>query len=88
MMRRRQEEFRIKEPCKLCEHDVVLSYKNPDELRRYMNKLGKILPRRATRLCGKHHRSLAREIKRARQLALLPYVMEQQAEFAYRGGSR
>lgn len=42
-----------------------------------MNRLGKILPKRATRLCAKHQRHLAREIERARKLALLPYVNEQ-----------
>ncbi len=63
--------------CKLCEHNVVLTYKQPDELKRHMNKLGKILPRRASRLCAKHQRQLAREVKRARKMALLPYEVEQ-----------
>ncbi len=62
--------------CKLCEHDLELTYKQPDELKRYMNKLGKILPRRATRLCAKHQRQLSREVKRARKMALLPYEVE------------
>ncbi len=62
--------------CKICEHDLVLTYKQPDELKRYMNKLGKILPRRATRLCAKHQRQLSREVKRARKMALLPYEVE------------
>ncbi len=54
----------------------MLTYKQPDELKRYMNKLGKILPRRASRLCAKHQRQLAREVKRARKIALLPYEVE------------
>lgn len=62
--------------CKVCEHNLVLTYKQPDELKRYMNKLGKILPRRATRLCAKHQRQLSREVKRARKMALLPYEVE------------
>ncbi|MCS7197639.1 MAG: 30S ribosomal protein S18 [Candidatus Bipolaricaulota bacterium] len=62
--------------CKLCEHGLVLTYKQPEELKRYMNKLGKILPRRATRLCAKHQRQLSREVKRARKMALLPYEVE------------
>lgn len=62
--------------CKICEHGLVLTYKQPDELKRYMNKLGKILPRRATRLCAKHQRQLSREVKRARKMALLPYEVE------------
>jgi small subunit ribosomal protein S18 len=44
-----------------------------------MNRLGKILPKRATRLCAKHQRRLAIEINRARKLALLPYVGEREA---------
>ncbi len=54
----------------------MLTYKQPDELKRYMNKLGKILPRRASRLCAKHQRQLSREVKRARKMALLPYEVE------------
>lgn len=68
--------IRIRGRCKICEHDIVLSYKRPDELKKYMNRLGKILPRRATRFCTKHQRTLAREIKRARKMALLPYIAE------------
>ncbi len=67
-----------REDCKLCENKIILTYKNPDDLRRYVNKLGKILPRRASRLCAKHQRRVAREIKRARQMALLPYGLDHQ----------
>jgi len=62
--------------CELCKHDIELSYKRPEELRRYMNRLGKILPRRVSRLCARHQRVLSREIKRARVMALLPYEVE------------
>lgn len=64
--------------CKVCEHDIKFSYKRADDLRRYLNKVGKILPRRATRLCAKHQRAVAGEIKRARKMALLPYAMAEQ----------
>jgi small subunit ribosomal protein S18 len=47
-------------------------YKNVDQLRRYINAQGKILPRRRTGLSAKNQRLLARAIKRARHLALLP----------------
>jgi small subunit ribosomal protein S18 len=57
----------------------LLDYKKADELKQYMNRLGKILPKRATRLCAKHQRRLAIEINRARKLALLPYVGEREA---------
>ncbi|MCS6903104.1 MAG: 30S ribosomal protein S18 [Candidatus Bipolaricaulota bacterium] len=69
---------KAREDCKLCENKVQLTYKQPDELKRYMNKLGKILPRRASRLCAKHQRRIAREIKRARQMALIPYGSDHQ----------
>ncbi len=59
--------------CKACEKKVELTYRRPTELRRYVNRLGKILPRRASRLCAKHQRLAAREVKRARVLAMLPH---------------
>lgn len=62
--------------CEFCKHDIKPTYKRPEELKRYMNRLGKILPRRATRLCAKHQRKLSREIKRARTVALLPHEVE------------
>lgn len=68
-----------KRKCRVCERKLVLDYKKPQELKLYMNRLGKILPRRATHLCAKHQRQLARQINRARKLALLPYVGEREA---------
>lgn len=72
----KKREYKIKVRCNICEHGVELDYKRPEELKRYMNRLGKILPRRATHFCAKHQRQLAREVKRARKMALLPYVVE------------
>ena len=72
----RKRESKVKVRCKICEHNIELTYKRPEELKRYMNRLGKILPRRATHFCTKHQRRLSREIKRARKMALLPYVGE------------
>lgn len=60
--------------CKFCTQKVTADYKNPDGLRRFVTERGKILPRRITGTCAKHQRLLAREIKRARALALLPYA--------------
>lgn len=51
---------------------LVPDYKDYDRLRRYVNQQGKILPRRRTGLSAKNQRLLARAIKRARLLALLP----------------
>jgi len=55
-------------------NNVPISYKDVDTLRRFITDRGKIRPRRQTGLTSKHQRQLAREIKRARFLALLPYT--------------
>ncbi len=68
--------YRRRRVCRVCEGKAKLDYKHPEELKQYMNRVGKILPRRATHLCTKHQRQLAREINRARKLALLPYTAE------------
>lgn len=51
-----------------------LNYKNVELLRRYVTESGKIRPRRQTGFCAKCQRKLAREVKRARHLALLPFA--------------
>jgi small subunit ribosomal protein S18 len=53
-----------------------IDYKDPEPLRRYLTGQGKIRPRRQTGVCAKHQRRLAREVKRARHLALLPFTAE------------
>jgi len=59
----------------LCPEDSYFDYKDVATLRRYTTpERGKILPRRQTHLCAKCQRRLALAIKRARELALLPYV--------------
>ena len=64
-----------KKVCALCsDKDLVLDYKNPDQLKKFINEKGKILPRRATGACAKHQRHIAEQIKRARAIALLPYT--------------
>lgn len=60
--------------CRICIGKVTLDYKDPDTLRRFTTERGKIHPRRLTGSCAKHQRLAAREIKRARALALLPFV--------------
>lgn len=64
-----------KKTCPFCEAKKDPSYKNYEELRRFMTDRGKIIGRRQTGVCAKHQRMLAREIKRARQLGLLPYLV-------------
>ena len=55
---------------------VTLDYKQPEQLRRYLTDHGRIRPRRQTGLSAKAQRRMAREVKRARHLALLPFVDE------------
>ncbi len=57
-----------------CPDGKCFDYKDVDTLRRYIAETGKIKPRRQTRVCSRCQRELAREIKRARYLALLPFV--------------
>jgi small subunit ribosomal protein S18 len=61
--------------CTFCADKVeVIDYKEPAKLRRFISDRGKIEPRRRTGTCARHQRALALAIKRARHLALLPYV--------------
>ncbi len=63
--------------CRLCETNVkVIDYKDTALLKGYINERGKILAARLTGLCAKHQRKLAQAIKRAREIALLPYEIK------------
>ena len=74
-MKRRQM-LRRKKVCVFCGKDNVIDYKDTNKLKRYISERGKILPRRITGNCAKHQRALTVAIKRARHLALMPYVCE------------
>ena len=64
-----------KKVCRFC-HDksYVIDYKRSDILENFITDRGKILPRRITGTCAKHQRHVAKEIKKARIIALLPFV--------------
>jgi small subunit ribosomal protein S18 len=68
--------FFKKKVCKFCSEKMKIDYKDADTLRRFITERGKILPGRITGTCSKHQRSLALAIKRARIIALLPFVAE------------
>ena len=68
--------FFKKKVCKFCIQKLKIDYKDADTLRRFITERGKILPRRITGTCAKHQRALALAIKRARIIALLPFVAE------------
>ncbi len=63
--------------CSFCtEKAIFIDYKDVGRLRRFVTERGKILPRRVSGNCARHQRALAVAIKRARELALLPYTGE------------
>ena len=73
---RRRPMHRRKKVCVFCGKDNVIDYKDTAKLKRYISERGKILPRRITGNCAKHQRDLTVAIKRARHVALMPYVCE------------
>ena len=63
--------------CAFCADKVEqIDYKDAAKLRRFTSERAKILPRRTTGTCAMHQRQLTEAIKRARQVALLPYVTD------------
>lgn len=66
-----------KKVCIFCADKVAfIDYKDSAKLRKFISERGKILPRRISGACAKHQRELNTAIKRARQVALLPYVTD------------
>jgi len=67
--------MRRSKTCPICESGVrIVDYKDERTLSRFTTERGKILPSRLSGMCARHQRQLSRAIKRARHLALLPYV--------------
>ena len=61
--------------CPLCQQNVQeIDFKNTQLLKKFLSPLGKIRPKKKTKLCAWHQRKIAKAIKRARYLGLLPYV--------------
>ena len=75
-VRRKGGMHRRKKVCVFCGKDNVIDYKDANKLRKYISEGGKILPRRITGNCAKHQRELTTAIKRARQMAILPYTQD------------
>ena len=68
---------RRKKVCAFCsDENNLIDYKDVNKLKRYISERGKILPRRITGNCAKHQRALTVAIKRARHIALMPYVVD------------
>lgn len=63
--------------CQFCaDKNIKIDYKSNDMMRRFVTEEGKIRPRRQTGTCARHQRELAGAVKRARHIALLPFVSE------------
>jgi len=72
---KQQPQFISKKTCRFCEQRVRdVDYKDVKLLQKYINSIGKIDPRKRSGNCPKHQRTLATAIKRARIMALMPFV--------------
>lgn len=70
-------EKKRKRHCRFCENNIVnIDYRDERLLRRFVTERGKIIPRRISGSCAIHQRKLTTAIKRARHLAILPYVAD------------
>ena len=76
-MRRERGRRPKRKVCHFCVDKVEhIDYKDAAKLHRFISERGKILPRRTTGTCAMHQRELTEAIKRARQIALLPFVTD------------
>ena len=76
-MEKRRGGFRRKKVCQFCAEKVdFVDYKDTETLKKYITERGKILPKRITGTCAIHQRAVTTAIKRARTVALLPYVAD------------
>ena len=72
---RKRRIYHRRKVCRFCaDSNLQINYKDPKALRYFITERGKIIPRRISGTCAKHQRSLTLAIKRARTIALLPYV--------------
>ncbi len=73
--RGRKRIFHRRKVCRFCaDKTLKIDYKDPRTLRYFTTERGKIIPRRISGACAKHQRALTTAIKRARAIALMPYV--------------
>ena len=73
--RRKKRVYHRRKVCRFCaDTSILINYKDPKSLRYFITERGKIIPRRLSGCCAKHQRTLTHAIKRARTIALLPFV--------------
>jgi small subunit ribosomal protein S18 len=76
-MAKQDQQIRKHRVCRFCENDeIYIDYKDEKRLSRFVSEQGKIIPKRITGTCARHQRQLVQAIKRARHLAMLPFVSE------------
>jgi len=74
---KQDQQIKKRRTCRFCDNkEIFIDYKDEKKLLRFVSEQGKIIPKRITGTCAKHQRQLARAIKRARYLALLPFVSD------------
>lgn len=72
---KRKKVYQRRKVCRFCaDKELQMNYKDIRTLKYFLSERGKIIPRRITGTCAKHQRLLNVQIKRARTIALLPYV--------------
>ena len=77
MFLKKRKRFRRKKVCTYCIDNIAyVDYKDAKTLRGFMTERGKIIPRRISGTCARHQRQLTTAIKRARNVALLPFTAE------------
>ncbi len=75
--RPQQQNVKRRRSCRFCDNkEIYIDYKNEKKLQRFITEEGKIIPKRVTGTCARHQRELVAAIKRARHLALLPFVSD------------
>jgi small subunit ribosomal protein S18 len=72
---RKKRFYNRRKVCRFCaDSSLQIEYKDPKILKHFITERGKIIPRRISGACAKHQRTVTTAIKRARAIALLPYV--------------
>ena len=76
-MAKQDQQIKKRRTCRFCDNkEVYIDYRDEKKLFRFTSEQGKIIPKRITGTCAKHQRQLVQAIKRARHLALLPFVSD------------
>ena len=76
-MAKQEQQIKKRRTCRFCESkEIYIDYKDEKRLIRFVSEQGKVIPKRITGTCAKHQRQLVQAIKRARHLALLPFVSD------------